>query len=112
MAEYIAGSCGLGRVFRRRPLIPRSISRLDADSHLDHEFGTADFPPSVLGATLIATWEAWAVGREDAPDRCEPISEGTEVWAASEPALAGVEPGVIHHRQLHISSLQAFGPKR
>ena len=49
--------------------------------------------PTVERATLLATWEAWAIGGDDAPERPEAISEGTQIWAASEPTLAGVELG-------------------
>lgn len=49
--------------------------------------------PAVERAALLARWEAWAIGGEDAPERPETISEGTQVWAASEPALAEVELG-------------------
>lgn len=49
--------------------------------------------PAVERASLLARWEAWAVGGEDAPERPDVISEGTRIWAASEPALADIELG-------------------
>ena len=49
--------------------------------------------PAAERSALLATWEAWAVGAEDAPERPEAVSEGTQIWAASEPALAEVELG-------------------
>ncbi len=44
-------------------------------------------------AELLAKWEAWAVGAQNAGDRPEGISEATRVWAASEPHLAEVALG-------------------
>lgn len=44
-------------------------------------------------AALLAAWEAWAHGEENA-DRPDKISEETRYWGASEPSLASLDLGL------------------